>query len=87
MMRFLKKKENLAYVHPVKGLEFEVCFGEGDQMKVSIVYDSMEAFEEHGKKLAPIVEEMGFDVGQPEVFKVHNTIRSTTHKTYRYHYE
>jgi hypothetical protein len=37
----------------------------------------MEAFEEHGKKLAPIVEEMGFDVGQPEVFKVHNIIHKT----------
>ena len=81
------KKERELGVHPVKGLEFEVCFGEGDQMKVSVVYDSMEAFEEHGKKLAPIVVEMGFDVGQPEVFKVHNTIHNTTNKTYRYHYE
>ena len=71
------KKERELGVHPVKGLEFEVCFGEGDQMKVSVVYDSMEAFEEHGKKLGPIVEEMGFDVGQPEVFKVHNTIHKT----------
>ena len=30
------KKEIELGVHPVKGLEFEVCFGEGDQMKVSV---------------------------------------------------
>ena len=80
-------KERELGAHPVKGLMFEVCFGEGDQMKVSVVYDSIKAFEEHSKKLAPIVEAMGFDVGQPEVFKVHNTIQNTNNKTYRYHYE
>ena len=48
------KKEYELGIHPHKGLDFEVCFGEGDQMKVSVVYDTMESFEDHGKKLGPI---------------------------------
>ncbi len=68
------KKEYELGIHPHKGLDFEVCFGEGDQMKVSVVYDTMESFEDHGKKLGPILEEMGIDPGEPQIFPVHNTI-------------
>ena len=35
-------------IHPADGLELEVCFGSGDQMKVSILFDSMAAFERFG---------------------------------------
>ena len=72
------KKEIELGVHPVKGLEFEVCFGEGDQMKVSVVYDSMVAFEEHGKKLAPIVKKWVLMLGSLKFLKF--TIQFTNHK-------
>lgn len=62
-------------VHPVEGLELEVCFGSGDQMKVTVVYESMEAMEQHAMGLTPILEEMHMDPGEPEIFETHNLIR------------
>ena len=46
-------------VHPAEGLELEVAFGSGDQMKVSILFDSMEAFQAFGERIGPIINEMG----------------------------
>ena len=62
-------------VHPVDGLELEVCFGSGDQMKVTVVYESMEAMERHANGLTPILEDMRLDPGEPEIFETHNLIR------------
>ena len=62
-------------VHPVDGLELEVCFGSGDQMKVTVVYESMEAMERHANGLTPILEDMRIDPGEPEVAETHNLIR------------
>ena len=36
-------------IHPAPGLELEVCFGSGDQMKVSLLFDSQEEFEAFGR--------------------------------------
>ena len=30
-------------IHPAPGLELEVCYGDGDKMKVSVLFDTMEA--------------------------------------------
>ena len=46
-------------IHPAPGLELEACFGSGDQMKVSVIFDSQADFEAFGARLAPILEEMG----------------------------
>ena len=62
-------------VQPAPGLELEVCFGSGDQMKVSAIFDSQEHLDAFGARLAPILEEMGMDPGEPEVVEVHNIIR------------
>ena len=32
-------------IHPADGLESEVCFGSGDQMKVSLFFGFVEAFK------------------------------------------
>ena len=50
-------------VHPAEGLELEIAFGSGDQMKVSILFDSMEAFQVFSERMSPIVHEMGLDPG------------------------
>ena len=71
---FLARERELG-VKPVEGLELELCFGSGDQMKVTIVYDSMEALERHQIAVAPIFEEMKMERSQPEVVKTHNVIR------------
>jgi hypothetical protein len=62
-------------VHPAPGLELEVCFGSGEQMKVSVLFDSQEHLNAFGARLAPILEEMEMDPGELEVIEVHNIIR------------
>ena len=65
-------------IQPAPGLELEVCFGSGDQMKVSVLFDSREELDAFGARLKPILEEMNLDPGEPEVFEVHNVIRRTS---------
>jgi len=62
-------------IQPAPGLELEVCYGAGDQMKVSLLFDSQEELDAFGERLAPILEEMKLDPGAPEVLEVHNIIR------------
>ena len=62
-------------IHPADGLELEVCFGSGDQMKVSILFDTMDAFKRFGESLQPVLQELGMDPGTPEIMEVHNVIR------------
>ena len=38
------------------------------------IWESMEQFEEFGKTLVPILEELGVDPGEPYIQPVHNTI-------------
>jgi hypothetical protein len=64
--------ENLS---PADGLDYELCFGSGDKMKVSLVWDSQEQFEAFAARLMPILDEFGIDPGAPEVFEVHNIIK------------
>ena len=62
-------------IHPAPGLELEVCYGSGDQMKVSVLFDSQEHLDAFGARLQPILAEMGVNPGEPEVVEVHNVIR------------
>jgi len=62
-------------VHPADGLELEVCYGTGDQMKVSVLFDTCEQLESFGQTIKPLFEEIGFDPGEPEVVEVHKIIR------------
>jgi hypothetical protein len=61
-------------VFPADGLDYEVCFGSGDQHKVSQVWDSTEQMEAFGARLTPILAELGINPGEPEVVEVHNII-------------
>ena len=62
-------------VSPADGLDYELCFGSGDEFKVSMVWDSKEQFDAFGTRLMPILAELGLDPGEPEVFEVHNIIK------------
>jgi len=62
-------------VTPADGLDYEVCFGSGDQMKVSLIWDSQEHFEAFAARLMPILAEVGVEPGEPEAFEVHNIIK------------
>ena len=62
-------------VFPADGLDYELCFGSGDKLKVSQVWDSQEQLDAFGARLMPILEELGIDPGTPEVVEVHNIIK------------
>jgi hypothetical protein len=62
-------------ISPADGLDYELCFGSGDQLKVSLVWDSKEQLDAFAARLMPILEEFGIDPGEPEVFEVHNIIK------------
>ena len=62
-------------VPPADGLELEVCYGAGDQMRVSVLFDTCEQRESFGQTIKPLFEEIGFEPGEPEVVEVHKVIR------------
>jgi hypothetical protein len=62
-------------VFPADGLDYEVCFGSGDKMKVSQIWDSKEQMDAFGARLGPILAELGINPGEPEVVEVHNIIK------------
>jgi hypothetical protein len=62
-------------IQPADGLEFEICFGSDDHMKVSTVWDTQEQLDAFAGRLMPILDEMGINPGTPEMVEVHNIIR------------
>jgi hypothetical protein len=59
---------------PADGLDYELCFGSGDNLKVSQVWDSQEQLDAFGARLRPILAELQINPGEPEVLEVHNII-------------
>ena len=43
--------------------------------RVSEIWDSQEQFDAFGKRLMPILEDVGIDPGRPELLEIHNIIR------------
>jgi hypothetical protein len=64
-----------AGVFPADGLDYEVCFGSNDNLKVSQIWDSQEQLDAFGDRLRPVLAELGINPGEPEVLEVHNIIK------------
>ncbi len=62
-------------VLPADGLDYEICFGSGDGLRISQVWDSKEQLDAFGARLMPILAELGINPGEPELVEVHNIIR------------
>ena len=62
-------------VFPAEGLDYEICFGSGDKLKVSQVWDTQEHLDAFGARLMPILAEHGINPGEPEMLAVHNIIK------------
>ena len=62
-------------VLPADGLEYEICFGPDDNLKVSQVWDSQQQLDAFAERLMPILSELGVDPGKPELLEVHNIIK------------
>lgn len=56
------------------GRLYHVCFGDPNELRVSDIWESKEAFEKFGETLKPLMQEMGFAPPQIEFFEVHNII-------------
>ena len=69
----VKKLEEAGAGSPA-GRQFHVCFGDPQNLRVSDIWESREAFEKFGETLRPLMQDLG--VGPPEIefFEVHNII-------------
>ena len=58
------------------GLEVHVAFGPDDDLRVSEIWSSGEAFEAYGEKLMPFLGDMGIEFSdEPEIFEVQNLVK------------
>lgn len=57
-----------------EGRLYHVCFGDENSIRVSDIWDSVEAFERFGQTLRPILQELGVTPDDPEILQVHNII-------------
>ncbi|HLY50429.1 MAG TPA: hypothetical protein VKR21_14655 [Solirubrobacteraceae bacterium] len=61
---------------PPDGLEYHVCFGAPDELRVSEIWTSSEQLEAFGQHLMPILNEVGVSLaGPPERLEIHNQER------------
>ena len=60
---------------PPEGLELHVAFEAGGKLRVSEIWDSQAQFDAFGKRLMPILEDVGINPGAPEMVEIHNIIR------------
>jgi hypothetical protein len=60
---------------PPDGMEYHVCFGAGDKMRVSEIWDSQEQLAAFGERLQPVLADVGIDTGEPEIVEVHAVVR------------
>jgi hypothetical protein len=58
-----------------EGLELHVAFEAGGKFRVSEIWDSQEQFDAFGKRLMPILKDIGIDPGAPELLEIHNITR------------
>jgi hypothetical protein len=59
-----------------KGRLYHVSFGDTSELRVMDVWDRKESFDEFGKTLMPVLNEVGVDPGEPKVEVVHNIIEA-----------
>jgi len=73
----LGKHESAGVEFPPDGMAYHVCFGSnGENLRVSEIWDSREQFEAYGKRLMPILADTGIEFsGEPEVIGVHNIVK------------
>ena len=60
---------------PPKGLEYHVAFVSDGKFRVSEIWDSREQFDAFGKRLMPVLNDVGIVLsGDPEILKIHNVV-------------
>jgi hypothetical protein len=69
----LEQLERLGMGSP-RGRKVHVCFGAGIDLRVFSVWDTEADLLEFQSALVPVVDEIGLDLGSPEVEEVQNII-------------
>ena len=69
------KRLDAAGVGTPAGRLHHSAFGPSDHLMVYDVWDSPESFQKFGETLMPILAEIGFDPGQPDIMPLHNLIQ------------
>ena len=58
------------------GLEFHVAFMSNGNFRVSEIWDSQEQFDAFGKRLMPVLRDVGIELaGEPETREIHNIVK------------
>jgi hypothetical protein len=71
-MRRLEQSGDL----PADGLDYHVAFTSGGKFRVSEIWDSREQFEAFGKRLMPLLGDVGITLaGEPEVIETYNVVK------------
>ena len=61
---------------PPKGLEYHVAFVSDGKFRVSEIWDSREQFDAFGKRLMPVLNDVGIVLsGDPEILKIHKVVK------------
>jgi hypothetical protein len=61
---------------PPKGLAYHVAFGSTGNLRVSEIWDSKEEFDAFGRRLKPVLDDVGIELaGAPEMLEIHNIIK------------
>ncbi len=60
---------------PPEGLEYHVAFGSDRNLRVSEIWDTREQWEEFGKRLMPLLADIGIEPGEPELLEIHNIVK------------
>jgi hypothetical protein len=61
---------------PPKGLDYHVAFVSDGKFRVSEIWDSREEFDAFGKRLTPMLSDVGIVLsGDPEVLEIHKIVR------------
>ena len=61
---------------PPDGLAYHIAFSSGGSFRVSEIWDSQEQFDTFGKRLRPIMTDVGVELaGDPEMLEIHNIVQ------------
>ena len=58
-----------------EGLEYHVAFKSDGKFRVSEIWDSREQFDAFGKRLLPVLKDVGIEPGKPEMLEIHSIIK------------
>ena len=63
-----------------EGRLYHICFGDPNNLLISDIWDTREAFDRFSEVVMPICRELGVEPSQPTEFPVHNIIEGTRTK-------